>query len=79
MVTTATTTTTRQTMRARYPGTGMEMRDEDNNEEMGSMGRGMAMVAQDKEHKKTAQEMLLTSLGPQVSFFCSLFCFFVTN
>jgi hypothetical protein len=61
---------------ARYPGTGKEMRDEDNNEETGSVGRGMAMAAQDEEHKKMAQEMLSTSLRLQVSFFCSLFHFF---
>jgi hypothetical protein len=77
--TVTTTTTTRQMRRARYPGTGMGMRDEDNNEEMGSVGRGTAMVAQDEEHEKTPQEMLLMSLGPQVSFFRSLFHFFVTN
>jgi hypothetical protein len=55
----------------------MGMRDEDNDEETGSVGRGMAMVAQDEEYKKTAQETLTTSLGPQVSFFCSLFHFFL--
>jgi hypothetical protein len=63
-------------MRARYPGTGMGMRDEDNDEETGSVGRGMATAAQDEEYKKMAQETSTTSLGPQVSFFCFLFCFF---
>jgi hypothetical protein len=37
----------------------------------------MAMVAQDEEHKKTAQEMSLMSLGPQVSFFFLLYFIFV--
>jgi hypothetical protein len=72
MVTT-TTTTTRWMTWARYPGTGMEMRDE----ETGSVGRGMVTVAQDKEHKKMAQKISSTSLGLQVSFLCSLFCFFL--
>jgi hypothetical protein len=55
----------------------MGMRDKDNNEEMGSVGRGPVVVAQDKEHEKMAQETLSMSLGPQASFFCSLFCFFL--
>jgi hypothetical protein len=54
----------------------MGVRDEDNNKEMGSMGRGMATVAHDKEHEKMAQETLLTSLGPQVSFFVFFILFF---
>jgi hypothetical protein len=37
----------------------------------------MVMAAQDKEHKKMAQEMLSTSLGPQVSFFFLLYFIFV--
>jgi hypothetical protein len=35
------------------------------------------MAAQDEEHEKTAQEMSLTSLGPQVSFFFLLYFVFV--
>jgi hypothetical protein len=47
-----------------------------NDEEMGSVGRGMATAAQDEEYEKMAQETSMMSLGLQVSFFCSLFRFF---
>jgi hypothetical protein len=59
----------------------MGMREEDNDKEMGSMGRRMAMAAQDEEHKKMAQEMSSTSLGLQVSclLFFILFFLLLTN